>query len=485
MHRALTTVEVVEMICAQLSDPQGGLYNLSRLARTSTVFLHPALNVLWNHQGTLLNLLRCMPLDLWHITETQAYEDDENSPLSMNLKIALRRPIGVADWDRFLFYSHRAKSFSVDQQGELETQEVHEVLGSCFPEESIFPNLQKLDWFALNHNSFLHLRLFLAPRITNLDISIRHISIGSPGVFEVASAPHMSTFIRGLRHVESLTVARLDCAVFSHVAQLPRHHSLWLMASTTRSSLRLNAFPFRLLQPSSPSPSSTPLHSSRILGKVPYASIHSSQGAVAFRPPRTQLGNSIRHWYPIAQSSLQILTVKGGYWAASAITTDQRDIYSIGGEIMRPLCRFSSPIRLSPSHLFDLDDVVARDMARAWPRIEALSLSPENSHRIPEGLYALANHCPRLRNLHIAFHATIVPNIKVDGTNRILHCSLQRLDVAHSAIGKPRPVAKFLSTIFPQLETIDTLYEHIPRTRSDFQLAAAHKRWKKIEAALC
>ncbi|KAJ6580432.1 hypothetical protein DFH09DRAFT_1145945 [Mycena vulgaris] len=149
---------------------------------------------------------------------------------------------------------------------------------------------------------------------------------------------------------------------------------------------------------------------------------------------------------------------------------------------MRPLCRFSNLIRLSTYHLFDLDDVVARGMARAWPRIEALSLSPDNSHRIPsrvtlEDLCAFANHCPHLRQLHIAFDATVIPNIKVDGTNRILHCSLQRLD--------PRPVAKFLSAIFLQLETIDTLYEHIPRTRSDFQLAAAHKGWKKVEAALC
>ncbi|KAJ7938654.1 hypothetical protein B0H13DRAFT_1587600 [Mycena leptocephala] len=91
MHRAWQIVELVEIICAQVAldgpvDSWAGLpvqryplrrRDLSRLARTSTIFLNPALDILWRYQATLLNLLRTMPDDLWDIIETRLDEDDD------------------------------------------------------------------------------------------------------------------------------------------------------------------------------------------------------------------------------------------------------------------------------------------------------------------------------------------------------------------------------------------------------------------------
>ncbi|KAJ7685766.1 hypothetical protein DFH06DRAFT_1159316 [Mycena polygramma] len=91
MHRAWQIGEVMEMICAQValdgpirwwSGRPVQAYprrrrDLSCLARTSTIFLNPALDVLWEYQDTLLHLLRTMPNDLWDITETRLNEEEQ------------------------------------------------------------------------------------------------------------------------------------------------------------------------------------------------------------------------------------------------------------------------------------------------------------------------------------------------------------------------------------------------------------------------
>jgi hypothetical protein len=83
MHRGLGILEIVEMICAQLGFESSESLStdatsaLSALARTSQFFHNPALNVLWRHQDTIVNLLKCMPEDLWDITQGNDDEDDD------------------------------------------------------------------------------------------------------------------------------------------------------------------------------------------------------------------------------------------------------------------------------------------------------------------------------------------------------------------------------------------------------------------------
>lgn len=86
MHRALGIPELVDLICAQLgTEGPGGLlgndvaHALSAFSRTSKMFCNPALNVLWRRQDTILNLLRCMPDDLWDIEESAEIADTEES----------------------------------------------------------------------------------------------------------------------------------------------------------------------------------------------------------------------------------------------------------------------------------------------------------------------------------------------------------------------------------------------------------------------
>ncbi|KAJ6587587.1 hypothetical protein DFH09DRAFT_909630 [Mycena vulgaris] len=136
MHHALSILEIVEFICQQTSDSGR---HLSVLARTSTIFQNPALNVLWAEQSTILNLLRCMPDDLWDISRT-----DYNPYIT---HIRLRRVITSTDWERPLLYSHRVRTFYMRRTCSPESSDAFEALRLSLAGQYLFPSLQSFHWF--------------------------------------------------------------------------------------------------------------------------------------------------------------------------------------------------------------------------------------------------------------------------------------------------------------------------------------------------
>ncbi|KAJ6476209.1 hypothetical protein C8R45DRAFT_1216919 [Mycena sanguinolenta] len=513
MHRALEIVEVVEMICEELGTGidrwprkrHARRCDLARLARTSTTFLHPALNVLWRHQGTILNLLKCMPSDVWDISVSKLIEEedmsDEEDPI-LSLVAVLQRLPTRTDFNRCLFYSHRVKSFDADEEHFLEPSHVYETLDASFPEKPIFPNLQSLTWAPYaDPDSFRFVRLFIAARLTQLSITCDYaaddlseafgmLSSQCPGLKHVGfygkPAPGLSEFICTLHGIEKLTACDLDTAAFSHLARLPALHSF----SLTRSPISLfppsaGCLPFPALKSLTyPSMELAP----RLLGFLTKCSLfklviydHALPTQAIARQFYLALASHCSHL------SLENITVTKGH---ETIQETQRDMYLIGGEILRPLFAFSNLVHVSLSHPVgvDLDDVVVQDMARAWPRIKTLALPPKRSHRIHprvtlQGIYAFAQHCPHLRVLHLAFDATVVPKIPVKARERACQLSLYEINVAHSPIRKPESgsVAKFLSKIFPELDTITTLHSEMKEWRFDAELAAFDKIWSKVE----
>ncbi|KAF7356909.1 hypothetical protein MVEN_01026700 [Mycena venus] len=447
MHPALQIVEVVEMVCAQVGHRKAPC-DLARLARTSTLFLNPALNVLWRHQGTLVHLLRCMPEDLWEITETRPYDDE---PTIIELTISLRRPITFADWERFLFYSRRVKSFSLEEQGSLESFEVYETLNSSFPETYIFPNLQKLDWHPIPPESCPYVRPFLSPHITKVGIAIEDssyfnilstvaqkcprltdFSIGTAFVPDTASIPAISRFVCTQRHLESLVAIGLDHTALTHIARLPGLRYLWLMSDTRPIPI----LPFR-------PPAGHPHFPA--LSNLKIETMELAPVLLAFLAKCSLVGFKI-----VARGRTKLYT-----------KMHQTSLFSFG-----------NLVTLSLSHAvgFDLDDEVAQDMAHAWPRIEMLWLPSGPSYRMTprvtlKGVHAFAERCPHLRVLNMTFDATVVPKIGTE--NNVSQPSLAGLNVGYSPIGKPRSVAEFLAATFPL-----------------FRVVASHKGWKKVEEAL-
>lgn len=135
---------------------------------------------------------------------------------------------------------------------------------------------------------------------------------------------------------------------------------------------------------------------------------------------------------------------------------------------------------------FDLNDDIVSDMARAWPHLEELELSslePPSAPRVTlAGLCAIAQRCPQLELLHMAFDATIIP----PPAHPIYQDNLYRLSVDNSPVGTPMSVATFLAGIFTCLTAIPTNLEHRSEPEEGFLPSdfAMHRRWKEVEALL-
>ncbi|KAJ7779755.1 hypothetical protein B0H16DRAFT_725085 [Mycena metata] len=250
MHRALRIPELVELMCSQIGSivplTKDSLRALAALARTSKTFCDPALDRLWQRQDTIGNFLRCMPNDLWEITELVADDDDEiDSEMEKPLVIDLLRPIRPSDWDRAQSYMHRVRCLIMETA--FDTADVFDALGACPPQEFIFPNLNTLHWMPQSPAVFHHIRLFLAPRVNDLRIgsieTFSHLSIlstlpmkysalkkllleiGSWKILDSAVST-ISTVVCEFRHLESLTVLALTPKSLAHVSQLPNLHCL-------------------------------------------------------------------------------------------------------------------------------------------------------------------------------------------------------------------------------------------------------------------
>ncbi|KAF8183815.1 hypothetical protein K438DRAFT_1974844 [Mycena galopus ATCC 62051] len=442
--------------------------------------------------------------DVWDMTKISEYEEDDDMS---HFKIVLRRIPTAADWERCLFYSHRVKSFCVDEEHFLEPSDVYEILDSAFPEKPIFPNLQKLNWGpSTDPGSFRYVHLFITARLTDLGITFEHqshlsvlpvLSSKCPGLMNVSidtakPVPAFSTFVCSLPHVETLVVSDLNTAALSHIARLPNLRYLWLMSFSPVPSFRspagflpfpaLNSLKYESIE-----------HTPRLLElliKPSLAELRIIARAIRFPPLKTLFqqfyGALATH---CSHSSLQKISVGRGHWSVPA---DERDMYAIGGSILRPLFAFSNLVDVALSHPVgvDLDDDEVREMARAWPHIESLQLPPEPSHRITprvtlKGMHAFAGHCHRLHTLHFVFDATVVPKIKGKANKNACQRSLESLNVAYSPISQPRSVAKFLSAIFPHLGTITTLQQRVSQSMADIEAIASQKCWEKVEEVLC
>jgi hypothetical protein len=132
--------------------------------------------------------------------------------------------------------------------------------------------------------------------------------------------------------------------------------------------------------------------------------------------------------------------------------------YSPYPATLRLLFCFTNLTKLSIScALFDLDDNTLSEMAHAWLHLQTLRLA---GHAIFEsrvtlrGLRFLARYYPYLESLHMTFDASTIPPLENSAEPHISQTSLILLNVAHSTIFSPPPVARFLSGIFPHLRYI-------------------------------
>ncbi|KAJ7089912.1 hypothetical protein C8R44DRAFT_957724 [Mycena epipterygia] len=496
MHHCLEIPEVVHLVFSKLTPVGAGAKDLAALARTCTTFHDIALDALWWYQYTIVNLIRCMPADLWDTVLVHGTD----------ATLRLSRPIVASDWTRLLHYSHRIKNLTCgDHPMYPNLSEVFERLRLGVPGDDLLPNLETLTWDHYGGIHPSHIHLFLGPRIRAihlgycdpdteeavLPILARRVPTLRSVVINILQLeigenrhPHVSAFLQALSRVRSIMVSNgtLDAAALLHLGQLTTLEKLNIILPDSMSFPGINdGTLFSNLQ-------AVALH----IGSVELLTTFMQTWA---KPPITSIELSSTA-YPAPEAFEEIYTLLAARCAHESLRSltlqvfeappNATDLSIHSGTSFQHLFCFANLVSLSITALIklDLDDEMITDMARAWPQLEKLEISTYPFHRPRStllGLHALAQHCPRLRKLEMLFNASIVPPPPTPSD-----CRLVVLEVSRSPIADALPVARFISAIFPHVREVTTDLDGYAAADDDGGQEALgyHRLWIEVAALL-
>ncbi|KAJ7099878.1 hypothetical protein C8R43DRAFT_1048440 [Mycena crocata] len=498
MHRALQIPELVESICADVSLGRLALYFLAQVH----IFSEPALDRLWNQQSTLVNILLCMPQDLWEINGSRHGKF-----------VRARRAIEPRDWERFYLYARRVKSFwwadlHYNVVDEDTWSPVLEMLAVGLPMGPLFPNLQTLHWSVNQRPWFSYVHLFLAPRIEIITLGI----LDTPAHFSVlptlpaqcplltsvtlfatpdVNVPHpeCSVMIRSLTGLKELDVGSMDRSAFKYLERLPTLEKLALQRA-------LEFLPTPLVN----APQTFPRLRNLGVRAIPH---HTLAGLLA-----TNSAWSLTHFLAQLTTSSEaadiaqiysLLATRSNPAALTDLTIKDvsrrfvpPNFVGEGGIIIDHLSslfafRNLRIVRLTFMVGFDLDDTAVESLARAWPRLWELQLGSNVFRSVPprvtmRSLRALARHCRDLTALTLAFDASVVP--EDSGPPAAEQGCLRLLDAGDGVLVDPAPVAAYLIAVFPQLREITSTRIQDDEDVDDEEWergTTLHELWAEVE----
>ncbi|KAJ7076974.1 hypothetical protein B0H15DRAFT_892890 [Mycena belliarum] len=495
MHRCLSVVEIVDMICFDLDtySPRSRAA-LAVLARTSSIFKEPALNALWRRQSSLAPLLRCMPKDLF----------DLETPMPKSPTYQLKRPIVATDWDIFRSYALRIKEFRLSVFNRMKG--ILSSLGACIHGGFLFPNLTALHLHcSLKAFEFSVINIFISPKLSELTFYARSSLNILSSLSTLASVcrglthlkldftPHgtevdhcMSLFICSLPCIQVITLDGIDAAGLVHLGRLSTLTSLTVasLPSTLPATSMSNPM-FVHLQHLDVTVDELGLATQFLLmcSGLPLKSL-----AVLF----TSLTSDIE-----IETFYHAVHARCSHTTLHSLTIKNPDESNKGSLMSGSVLRILSPFRnLTSLNVlaavgFDLNDAMIVTLAAMWPRMETFVLESAVFVIEPEltlqCLESLAQCWPNLKRLQIEFNATQTPVPRV-GARHPVQRQLVSIDVGYSTVASPVRVARFLSGIFPNLDSITTAREGDDNDNEDdedeveaFEIAH-HKRWKEVEA---
>ncbi|KAJ7436321.1 hypothetical protein FB451DRAFT_1454765, partial [Mycena latifolia] len=405
---------------AQIS--RGTLAELCAASKLNhSLFHETALDSLCREQTTIINLIRCMPADLWttadvvhasgaYVSKTLVASAIYICCLRSWLAPAFQRanrPIVASDWDRLLKYSPHVKSLECrDVYGDPSLSDAFEALRAGVLQQHLLPRMERLSWNHSDSTSLSCIDLFLGLRITSIMLgnsgSDAHYSLLVRWNRRSCCVPssELSTFVRALTHVQLLDVSWLDLTGFMHISRL-----------TTLQSLKVNRIPISFPDTAAgrllanlraahifiPPLVSDPAPSTEILSPISFVCTWKN-------PAMEGLKVGLRPESPPDQ--VEELYRLFGITPPATIHPDHfRNLYSF------PNLRI---VELSIPDGFNLEDSTITAMARSWPYLEDLRFDfafagVARPRTTLFGLQELAQHCPYLHTLEMPFDATTVP----------------------------------------------------------------------------
>ncbi|KAJ7448807.1 hypothetical protein FB451DRAFT_1567202, partial [Mycena latifolia] len=379
----------------------------SALARTCFAFHDIALDELWRHQETIVNLIRCMPADLWELVDG-----------TTTRRTALRptREIVSCDWRRFDYYARRVKSLRCHDDCGPDLSAVFTTLLGTISDRSLLPRLES---FACSHQDTYdpaHIKLLRSPRLTSIcfdafdyhaqQVLIPIVALNFPALsvislhvyhpYALERHPRVSTFIRSLPSVRVFQLFNCiaDAPALMHLGRLPTlatldvclPESLYFPNSSDRSmfsnlrAVDLTVYDTDIL------PLSAFL---RTWNQPQLVSLEITFDGIRFPPP----GHHPR------DISLELI----------ANPTD----------FLRQLFCFTnleSLMTLAPAQLLFDDDTIS-DVGHRWPYLRELCFALDWEHPAPGpratqlALRAFSRYCPQICKLEgVAVEAGTVPD---------------------------------------------------------------------------
>ncbi|KAJ7614436.1 hypothetical protein FB45DRAFT_802342 [Roridomyces roridus] len=513
MHRGLGIPEILSNICELTPDDterdlhcldSDTNHTLAALARTCRAFQNPALDVLWNSQFTILNVIRCMPEDIWEWPDQEPDGDEEEEEVS---PIHLKRPVFPEDWERPLFYARRVRHFAFSSD-EYVPSACYDVLRVSLPVEHLFPNIESLQWYTKQSHVFSNYPLFLGPRLTTLDLgvcqSVVHLTMllglatQCPRLQEVTircselePSPQLQAFSFVAMHLKELRTLNVPCLDGPSLDHLSSLASLEFMALVRQPVFDIPSVPARIQAEDRHVPGemmmNISLSDTRAVSEALSRFQARSVRMLIIELPRDTPATVFLECCSVVAAQCRgrppsSLTIRCKSFPKITHTADQIAVYKVPAALLSPLFIFENltSVHLAAPVGFDLDDDSVGSLARAWPRIHYLSLVSSmsktvRSHATLLALLSFAEHCPFLSSLTLSLDAKVVPTIASGpDTPRPQQRALYSLVVYDSPIDSPLAVAVFLSSLFSRLRNVSSRGELI-------DLAA---QWRAVDKAL-
>ncbi|KAK6971689.1 hypothetical protein R3P38DRAFT_3495928 [Favolaschia claudopus] len=519
---------------------------LAALARTCKYFHEFAQNELWKDQDGILNVIRCMPKDLW---------DFEYDLWRNRTSLKWNREVRPTDWDRVSKNAARVQSLTIKDSEYPRLTTAYEMLSRGVPGGWFLPNLQLLCW-----NDYLgdvpYINLFLGPRLTCIEFKKIHDD-RCPTALETLAQTHpqlesvtvegvttraededrmrLREFIRQLPHLQNLKVHYIDPDTLHRLGAESGFYGLTTSPLTFRDFVghadadgtmfpdlrRLYIDSETCIGAQEESEMEHLLHFLRVCNSPPLRVLYSARQAPhcaeqSRGSPRfvlwskiAKMGSAPEQYFPPAPplalsagsqsrrcgNILSKLTDKVVHLQlrkagdASANAPSQQTTTTAASVYERLLLHCNNLVNLYigvPAG-YDLDDKTIADMASAWPHLETLSFE-SNSDYEPKctlmALYHIARNCQQLHWLSLAFNASDVPDIPVSAEG-LPQSALKTLVVGGSPIRNRfiGDVADFIDFSFNRLTRILIMVGGSHRKVKNTK-HPKRKIWAKVEGEL-
>ncbi|KAJ7478201.1 hypothetical protein FB451DRAFT_1365825 [Mycena latifolia] len=493
MHRCWTVPEIVDIIFSHISPYPFPSRNVTlfRLAITCRAFL-PALDPLWRTQYSLSPLLKCLP-HVWD--HSQSHFD-------------FSRVTTPSDWNRLLSYACRIKWLSLYSR-EIPRLETMEFLNIAIPVDCLFPNIEYLYWAPADHKLLPYTRLLLGPKIKSVSLGLngpasrlallpwlgsKYPKIASVHVFisEVEADPiqcihYVSSMVRALTNVHTLSVNGLDVTAFEHLGSLATLEALDIRSVET--PLFSGNVPS---QPAFPSLRKLNIDTAvsldlctNLIGGLSKPMLEELE-IVSVHQPATETQSSI--FFSGMHDHLQHTSLTSLDLDLGPLPDDPAnpELYTVRSSTLRPLLAFGNldSVQVFLPYRIFLDNDFVATMAAAWPRVTDICFAPRDIIGVAAArptvtltaLSAFARHCPNLRRLRMPIDATNVPTPAPCPAQTML----KSLEVLNSPIDSAFAAAAFLSAVFPSLEEIEWDID-VEVEDPDLANVEADATWKEVE----